>query len=353
MKKALLGLLAVLLLFAATFVVVNLGDASLSPAVTARLASRPAIPPASVLAYKYELGLLALGDPASEGARDYDLIRAGLFRHSDKRERSVVGKFKICRETYFYCSPSEATSNVVELRSHIDANRELLTRYEQLVGGAPPAADFPQPFESSFPAVALIHLQDLKAYEWDLKLAAGDTRDVRREWVSTNEFYAGMLRYPQTVLGAKVAMSILKGNREFMRQAMRDDPTLKLSPGELASAQIDASPEDIVKNTELSEFEFWSQVFALPFNYETVTMMNMHDDRRLPIDPVAWLSFAYHRNQTLNELNHDYETGFHLKHGWSLVNPIGELYLHYAELNSPRVHEDMLKSASALRAPFE
>lgn len=192
-----LSLAALLALGVAVLFITNLSDTELRPDVSAKLSSA------------------ILASPEEEKA---SLLISELKVPSDREP-------KIC-SSRDWCARSEISKP--EFTDYLEKYKAPLAVYNELVKLP---YYFVDPKALGRGVFNFLKFTMLQRREWNLRLAksggAAATKSVAEEMRNLNRFLMASLAHPQSIIEAQVFLLVLKGNRNFLVEAARAEPTLR------------------------------------------------------------------------------------------------------------------------------
>ena len=357
-------LLALLVVFVAAFIVANLHDENLSLEVNDLLKERPTVTTQSLLGFKYLLGLrVAPGqDPATAGERFYQrlilLQNTGTNLSSEERTQRTELQWtdwkQLCGPSN-YCSRNATAEQRAQIDHDLSANLILLSRLESLLDYGSVASDLAPAVEGTGSLSSL--LSGAKWYRLQLSIfiqegRAGEAFEKIRKFHS---FVSESLNHAETSMDALILASILKSNRDFAKEASREDPTFQKllisSPGPLVATKFDF--ERLAKQIIHGEVSMAQNLLQQPFAWEQFNLTEDPNEKpwlNQTLDFMAPVLFK--KNKTLNlfeqslraQKNHPCVQGaepcpndaFDISGPQYFVNPLGRLIVAASHFDASR-----------------
>lgn len=195
---------------------------------------------------------------------------------------------QLCRSSE-WCPKSEVLKP--EISDYLDRNKLSLTTFNQLVSFPYYSND---PRNLSRGIFDFLKLANLNRREWNLRLAKSNgtitTESVIDEMRTLNRFLTASLGRPQTIIEAQVLLLVLKGNRNFLIEAARAEPTLRkaFEKHDFRNLMAGASELEFTKvaeNVHTGELRGIAIMLKENLKYN-VLMPSEIDDRNEP--PVFW-----------------------------------------------------------------
>lgn len=153
----------------------------------------------------------------------------------EERASHLVSEVKIpSYQEPKFCSSSDwcPKSEILkpEFSDYLERHKSSLTTFQQLVSLP---YYFVGPKNLGRGIFDFLKLAKLKRFEWNMRLAKSGgtiaTKSVADEIRNLNRFLTASLGRPQTIIEAQVFLLVLKENRNFLIQAARAEPSLRIA----------------------------------------------------------------------------------------------------------------------------